>query len=74
MTASVSFLLPGLLDNLYSLQFWWLLGYLVYYVQLSTCILMVDSWSFTVALFFGNFGKSFLNGAKMCNRMVAQAW
>jgi len=35
---------------------------------------MVDSWSFTVSLFFGNFAKSYINGAKMCNRMVAQIW
>ncbi len=74
MSQIVEFILPGILDKVYSMQFWWIFGYLVYYIQLSTCLLMVDSWSFTVSLFFGNFGKSFLNGAKMCNRMVAQIW
>jgi hypothetical protein len=70
----VSFILPGLIDNVYSLQFWWIFGYLVYYINISACILMVDSWSFSVSLFFGNFGNSYLTGAKMCNRMVAQMW
>ena len=70
----VSFVLPGLIDNVYSLHVWWIFGYLVYYINMSACILMVDSWSFMVSLFFGNFGKSYLTGAKMCNRMVAQIW
>jgi hypothetical protein len=63
--------LPGLIDNVYSLQFWWIVGYIVYYINISACIMMVDSWSFMVALYFGNFGNSFITGAKMCNRMVA---
>jgi hypothetical protein len=71
---NVEFILPGLLDPLYKLSFWWIFGYGQYFAFLFSCLVINDLWSFWVAFFGGNFKNSYLDGAKMCHGMIRDFW
>jgi len=74
MTNSVEFILPGLLDPLYKLSFWWIFGYAQYFSLFFSCLAILDSWSFFVAFFGGDFNTSYHHGAMMCNGMIKDFW
>jgi hypothetical protein len=74
MLPDVQFILPGLFDNWYPLGAWWIFGYSVYASLMTSCILLVDSYSSIVALFMGDFSKSYYAGATFCNEAVRPLW
>ncbi len=74
MTHSVEFILPGLLDPLYKLSFWWIFGYAQYFGLFFSCLAILDGWAGVVAFFGGNFKDTYLDGANMCHGMVKDFW
>ncbi len=70
----VQFIFPGVFDGLYSYGAWWIFGYAVYASLLASCSMMIDAYSFFMALFGGDFSQSFHKGAHFCNDAITPMW
>ena len=70
----VQFLFPGVFDGLYSYGAWGIFGYFIYASLITSCMLLVDSYSSFVSLFMGDFSKSYYDGANFCNGSIRTLW
>ena len=70
----VQFLFPGAFDSWYSYGAWGIFGYFVYASLITSCMLLIDSYSSFVSFFMGDFSKSYYDGANFCNESIRTLW